>query len=322
MVRVGRSEKISEALRHATLDAQIEREAALQATERKKRAQKELEAAVQREVAALRAELEALTPIALQEAEAKGACAFEFAGCSVEKLNGVYRALPVAQPKAGAGAKLNERRVYSMRISVGEAGEAAQSVFCFWKVSKKLRGWWLNYKRRITKALAYCPSDACTPPSTDWRVVSDGDEGLLQADGGGFHAHDDSATLVERACMRKEASLRQAAAATPSPPPKGEQFRLKSRVLKSAEVICAQAITAGGDMLKSLGNFAGVLVDEVGQSTELGAIVPVVRRGARRLVLSGDHCQLPPSVVSREAQARGLDISLFARPRLGLDFVR
>jgi superfamily I DNA and/or RNA helicase len=56
------------------------------------------------------------------------------------------------------------------------------------------------------------------------------------------------------------------------------------------------------------------------QCTELGAIVPVVQRGCARLVLAGDHCQLPPSVQSQEAERRGLSLSLYGRlVRLGLE---
>lgn len=38
------------------------------------------------------------------------------------------------------------------------------------------------------------------------------------------------------------------------------------------------------------------------EATEISTIVPVVLRGAKQLVLVGDHCQLPPSVISREAR--------------------
>ena len=55
-------------------------------------------------------------------------------------------------------------------------------------------------------------------------------------------------------------------------------------------------ISAGGDFLKGLGAFGAILIDEVAQCTEIGAIVPIVQRGCHRLVLAGDHCQLPPSV--------------------------
>ena len=72
-------------------------------------------------------------------------------------------------------------------------------------------------------------------------------------------------------------------------------------------------ISAGGDFLARLGAFKAILVDEVAQSTESAALVPIVTRGCERVVLAGDHCQLPPSVQSAEAEARGLSLSLFGR---------
>lgn len=66
-------------------------------------------------------------------------------------------------------------------------------------------------------------------------------------------------------------------------------------------------------MLSKIGPVGGLLVDEVAQATEPSCIVPIVARGCSRLVLVGDHCQLPPSIQSQEAEARGLSLSLFGR---------
>lgn len=60
-------------------------------------------------------------------------------------------------------------------------------------------------------------------------------------------------------------------------------------------------------------DFHGILVDEVAQATETSTIVPLVLRGAKQLVLCGDHCQLPPSVVSQEAELRGMSMSIYTR---------
>jgi hypothetical protein len=84
-------------------------------------------------------------------------------------------------------------------------------------------------------------------------------------------------------------------------------------VLHGAEVICAQMISAGSNLFDRLGRFSAILVDEVAQSTELNVIVPIVQRGCHRLVLVGDHYQLPPTVQSEEAEQRGLTLSLYGR---------
>ena len=53
------------------------------------------------------------------------------------------------------------------------------------------------------------------------------------------------------------------------------------------------------------------VIDEACQSTEPGCWLPILR--CDRVVLAGDHCQLPPTVVSREAAAEGFGVSLFER---------
>lgn len=82
-------------------------------------------------------------------------------------------------------------------------------------------------------------------------------------------------------------------------------------ILDSAEVVVATCIGAGHTLLADR-RFPLVLIDEATQATEPATLVPIVR-GAQRLVLVGDHHQLPPTVVSREALDRGLGRSLFER---------
>lgn len=91
-----------------------------------------------------------------------------------------------------------------------------------------------------------------------------------------------------------------------------EDSWMRAQFLADAEVICSTTITAGSQALSSF-KFHGILIDEVAQATEASSIVPIVCRGAKQLVLCGDHCQLPPSVVSREAELRGLSLSLYSR---------
>jgi len=91
-----------------------------------------------------------------------------------------------------------------------------------------------------------------------------------------------------------------------------EDHEVRMSILKEAQVICTTTIAAGGEILSEL-NICAILIDEVAQATELSAAVPILLRGGERLVLVGDHCQLPPTVSSAEADARGLGLSLFGR---------
>eukprot|EP00930_Biecheleria_cincta_P047369 TRINITY_DN32820_c0_g1_i1.p1 TRINITY_DN32820_c0_g1~~TRINITY_DN32820_c0_g1_i1.p1 ORF type:complete len:1307 (-),score=272.20 TRINITY_DN32820_c0_g1_i1:41-3961(-) len=92
----------------------------------------------------------------------------------------------------------------------------------------------------------------------------------------------------------------------------GHDFDLQMRILQDADVICTTTISSGGDFFSKFA-FAGVLIDEAAQATELAAIVPLILRGSQRLVLVGDQCQLPPTVQSSEAEERGLSLSLYSR---------
>jgi len=97
----------------------------------------------------------------------------------------------------------------------------------------------------------------------------------------------------------------------PPPPPSGNAFKEKRRQLRSAQVICCTCIGSGGDILDGM-TFDRVLVDEATQASEPAVLVPITR-GCRQLVLVGDHCQLPPTVLSTKAEEEGLGVPLFSR---------
>jgi superfamily I DNA and/or RNA helicase len=81
-------------------------------------------------------------------------------------------------------------------------------------------------------------------------------------------------------------------------------------ILGSAAVICATTTGIDSQLLGPR-RFDLVVIDEACQSTEPGCWSPLLR--GDRLVLAGDHCQLPPTVVSPEAAADGFGVSLFER---------
>jgi superfamily I DNA and/or RNA helicase len=81
-------------------------------------------------------------------------------------------------------------------------------------------------------------------------------------------------------------------------------------ILDTADVLCATTTALDRELLGTRRFDLGV-IDEACQSTEPGCWVPL--QWCQRLVLAGDHCQLPPTVVSPEAAAEGLGVSLFER---------
>ncbi|MHA2620200.1 MAG: IGHMBP2 family helicase [bacterium JZ-2024 1] len=80
--------------------------------------------------------------------------------------------------------------------------------------------------------------------------------------------------------------------------------------LANAQVVCATNATVGSEVLSGW-TFDAVVIDEATQATEPSCIIPLIR--GKKYVLAGDHKQLPPTVVSQEALARGLGKSLFER---------
>jgi regulator of nonsense transcripts 1 len=110
----------------------------------------------------------------------------------------------------------------------------------------------------------------------------------------------------------------------PNPDP-STKHEAQMAIVKEADVVCCTCVGAGSGFLnpkkKKSGKgggahrapkFAGVLIDEAGQATEIAATV-AVGLGCQQLVLVGDHHQLPPTVVSEQAEAEGLTMSLFER---------
>jgi len=81
-------------------------------------------------------------------------------------------------------------------------------------------------------------------------------------------------------------------------------------VLGGADVLCATLTALGGAPLATL-RFPLALVDEATQATEPLTLLAFLR--SERVVLAGDHRQLPPTVLSQEAAAGGLATSLFER---------
>ncbi|HUS38131.1 MAG TPA: AAA domain-containing protein, partial [Pirellulales bacterium] len=87
-----------------------------------------------------------------------------------------------------------------------------------------------------------------------------------------------------------------------------EQQAVES-VLDRADVVCAT--TAFNEDLLGERRFDLAVIDEACQSTEPGCWIPVLR--SERVVMAGDHCQLPPTVLSAQAAREGFTVSLLER---------
>jgi ATP-dependent RNA/DNA helicase IGHMBP2 len=81
-------------------------------------------------------------------------------------------------------------------------------------------------------------------------------------------------------------------------------------VINATPVLCATTTGLDSEVIGQR-RFDLLVLDEAAQSTEPGCWVPLLR--ADRVVLAGDHCQLPPTVVSPEAARQGFGVSLLER---------
>ncbi|MBN2881395.1 IGHMBP2 family helicase [Candidatus Woesearchaeota archaeon] len=78
--------------------------------------------------------------------------------------------------------------------------------------------------------------------------------------------------------------------------------------IASASVICTTNTNSNSQYLENL-TFDLVLIDEAGQSTEPSCLIPISK--AKKVILVGDHKQLPPTILSQDAKE--LSISMFER---------
>ncbi|OQP66273.1 DNA helicase [Niastella vici] len=88
-----------------------------------------------------------------------------------------------------------------------------------------------------------------------------------------------------------------------------EQYIINDLVAKS-QVITATLVGANHYTVRNL-KFKTVVIDEAGQALEPACWIPILK--AQKLVLAGDHCQLPPTVKSSEAAKNGLATTLLEK---------
>jgi len=81
-------------------------------------------------------------------------------------------------------------------------------------------------------------------------------------------------------------------------------------LLNHVQVITCTLVGAANKAIRHL-EYDTVFIDEAAQALEPACWIPISR--AKRVVLAGDHCQLPPTVKSLEAEKGGLGKTLFEK---------
>ncbi|MBD5184327.1 MAG: AAA family ATPase [Bacteroidales bacterium] len=88
------------------------------------------------------------------------------------------------------------------------------------------------------------------------------------------------------------------------------EIRINNDLFNTAHVI-ACTLTGSANRILSGMKFSTLFIDEAAQALEAACLIPMRRAG--RVVLAGDHCQLPPTVKCFEAMKQGLGRSLMER---------
>ena len=88
------------------------------------------------------------------------------------------------------------------------------------------------------------------------------------------------------------------------------EVRINADIFGQVRVIASTLVGASSKLLDGK-KFGTVFIDEAAQALEAACWIPI--RRASRVILAGDHCQLPPTVKSLEALKGGLGMTLMER---------
>ncbi|WP_419698025.1 AAA domain-containing protein [Mucilaginibacter sp. NFX135] len=81
-------------------------------------------------------------------------------------------------------------------------------------------------------------------------------------------------------------------------------------LVSKAQVITATLVGANHYTIRDV-KFETVVIDEAGQALEPACWIPILK--AQKVILAGDHCQLPPTIKSAEAAKNGLSTTLLEK---------
>ena len=88
------------------------------------------------------------------------------------------------------------------------------------------------------------------------------------------------------------------------------ELRIRNKLFGEARVIASTLVGSANRLLDGM-KFGTLFIDEAAQALEAACWIPI--RRATRVILAGDHCQLPPTIKSIAAMKGGLDKTLMQR---------
>jgi ATP-dependent RNA/DNA helicase IGHMBP2 len=90
---------------------------------------------------------------------------------------------------------------------------------------------------------------------------------------------------------------------------KSEQYIIDN-LFSKVQVITATLVGSNHYSIEKL-QYQAVVIDEAGQALEPACWIPILK--ADKLIMAGDHCQLPPTIKSQQAAHAGLSKTLFEK---------
>lgn len=88
------------------------------------------------------------------------------------------------------------------------------------------------------------------------------------------------------------------------------EIRINAQLFGEARVVACTLVGSANRLLQGM-KFGTLFIDEAAQALEAACWIPI--RKVSRVILAGDHCQLPPTVKSMAAKRAGLDKTLMER---------
>lgn len=88
------------------------------------------------------------------------------------------------------------------------------------------------------------------------------------------------------------------------------------KIINQSEVVLTTNSTAGSELMQNH-SFDTLFIDEATQATEPSCLIPITK--TEKVVMAGDHKQLPPTIINQKAKQKGLEKTLFERMIQNID---
>ncbi len=88
-----------------------------------------------------------------------------------------------------------------------------------------------------------------------------------------------------------------------------EKYIIKD-IIDNTQVVTATLVGCNQYSIAHL-SYDVVVIDEAGQALEPACFIPILK--TQKLILAGDHCQLPPTIKSKVAAKQGLEVTLLEK---------